>query len=80
MASPRTPSTTPTKAPDLLTSPIAAELLVAELHEHADRVERDAAEAGQSRIAEARVRIIRRHAAQVERVHAARDDIAEGDQ
>lgn len=62
--------TTSATAPDLMTSASSAEMLAAELEEHAARVEHEAAENGNSRIVQARVRVLRRHVRQIEAVHA----------
>lgn len=50
---------------DFTTSQTAAEILSAELTEHAEHVEAAAREAGQSLITEARVRALRRNAKQL---------------
>lgn len=65
MAAPARTSTTL----DVVTSATAADVLVAELDDLADRVELEAAETGASRITKARVRSLRRHARQIEGLH-----------
>lgn len=54
---------------DVATSAAAAELLVAELDDLADRIEREAARSGASRITAARVRGLRSHAYQFAGLH-----------
>lgn len=58
---------------DVVSSATAADMLSAELDDLAERIEREAAEAGVSRITSARVRSLKRHARQFAALHTDSD-------
>lgn len=64
-------ATTRTRTPDLMSSPVAADALVAELLEHADDLHRQAAaqRLGANRVMAARERSVRLHARQIADAH-----------
>lgn len=79
MARPSTATNGPAVTLDVLSSPSAADVMAAELYEHADRVEAEGREQGTSRVLEARVRAIRRTAGQLDRVAQRADaDLEDG--
>jgi len=82
MARPATAANTQGVTLDVLSSPTAADGLAAELYDLADRVDAEARENGTSRITEARVRGLRRHAGQFDRIarSADADDTDSSDQ
>lgn len=63
------PNARTTGTPDFMTSATTADILAAELLDHAEQVEKTAAEEGQARVQAARVRGIKRAAAQLVGIH-----------